>query len=102
MVFRLSLAIVLTLALAAPAAADRIFPQDAQAGEITGHQYPSIAIDDKVLHMAPGARIYDQSNRTILPLAMPQRGKILYLTDINGHLSRVWLLTPEEQARLGH
>ncbi len=100
MVFRLPLFIVLTLALTTPALADRIFPQDAQPGEITGHQYPSVAIDDKVFHMAPGARIFDQSNRTILPLAMPQSGKILYLTDINGHLSRVWLLTPEEQARL--
>ena len=44
---------------------------------------------------SPGAGIFDQSNRTICRWRA-QSGKILYLTDINGHLS-VWLLTPESR-----
>lgn len=101
MTFRFLVSIVLALVLATPALADRIFPQDAKRGEITGHQYPSVSISGKVFRMAPGARIYDQSNRTILPVALPDSGKVLYLTDMNGQLSKLWLLTPEEQATLG-
>jgi hypothetical protein len=92
------LPLLLALALPLSATAGRIFPQNLKFGEMKGVAYPAVQIGDTVYHSAPGLRIYDRSNRMILPVALPQSAVVLFQLDIQGNLSQLWLLTPEEEA----
>jgi hypothetical protein len=85
--------------LAGPVFAGRLLPQDAQKGELRGHSYPQVQIDGQVYRMAPGVRLYDTSNRTILPAQLPQQSNVYYRLDRNGDLTQLWLATPEEQGQ---
>jgi hypothetical protein len=78
---------------------ERQLPNDARFGEMTRFVYPQVTIGKRNLHMAPGARIYNQQNLIIMPAAMPPRANVLYKLDTAGHLSGVWLLTAQEAAR---
>lgn len=89
------------LLLAAPAFAGRLLPQDARSGVLQGHSYPEVQIGSQVYHLAPGARIYDPSNRTILAAQLPQQAVVYFRLDGNGDLTQLWLSTPEEQAATG-
>ena len=84
--------------LAGPVFAGRLLPQDAQRGELQGHSYPQVQIDGQVYRLAPGARLYDTSNRTVLSGQLPQQASIFYRLDANGDLSQLWLATLDEQA----
>lgn len=92
------LPLLFVLALPLPALAGRIFPQNLKFGELKGAAYPAVQIGDAVYHSAPGLRIYDRSNRMILPVALPQSAVVLFQLDMQGQLSQLWLLTPEEEA----
>lgn len=83
-----------------PAFAGRILPPEATPGQLNANSYPLVTISGKVYHMAPGGKIYDQSNRIIMPGTLPESGKVVFLTDMNGDISKIWLLTPEEEAAL--
>lgn len=87
------------LALASPVWSERPLPKDARFGEMTRFAYPLITINQRTFHMAPGARIYNQQNLTIVPAAMPHRAKVLFQLDTAGQLSGVWLLTAQEATR---
>ena len=78
--------------------AGRFLPQNAQVGQIDGHNYPEVKIGGEIYRLAPGARIYDTSNRIIVPTSLPQSAKVLYQLDPGGLLIQVWLPTPEEAA----
>ena len=91
---------VALLALPPWAVAGRILPRNAVSGELTASSYPYVVIGDKRFHLAPGSLIYDQNNRTILPNYLPRKATVLYTLDGNGDLHKMWLLTPEEVARL--
>jgi hypothetical protein len=96
------LAAILGLMAFAPAPvvwSERQLPKDAHFGEMTRFAYPQVIINQRTFHMAPGARIYNQQNLTIVPAAMPPRAKVLFQLDTAGHLSGVWLLTAQEAAR---
>jgi hypothetical protein len=77
--------------------AGRLLPQNAQVGQIGGHNYPEVTIGGEIYHLAPGARIYDTSNRIVVPTQLPQSAKVFYLLDPGGSLIKVWLPTPEEE-----
>ena len=49
---------------------------------------------------APGAVIFDTNNRTITPGFLPVRADVLYTIDQAGSVTRIYLLTPQEQERL--
>ncbi|MDP2241923.1 MAG: hypothetical protein Q8K18_17445 [Burkholderiales bacterium] len=97
-------AIALGLALAAPGHAQmsRAFPANGKLGELTGQQHPlpMVQIDRAVVRLAPGARIVDQNNRSIVHGALPDYAQVLYVLDISGDISRIIILTPEEVARV--
>lgn len=61
---------------------------------------PMVRIGREVLRIAPGGVIYDASNRAILHSALPAAGAVLYTTDANGDVQRLYILTPAEQAML--
>ena len=91
-------AIVISSLVAAPSAAfDRMFPPNANRGELKAHQYPIYKIGNRSYRMSPGGRIFSQQNLIIMPVSLLQQtAQIMYSIDINGQLSAIWLLTPAE------
>ena len=49
--------------------------------------------------LAPGAQIRDQHNRLVVPTAVPAGAQVRYLTNSEGMVRRVWILTPAEAAK---
>jgi hypothetical protein len=61
----------------------------------------AVIVDDKAMQLAAGAVIRDQQNLIIVPVSIPRRGAwAAYKLDRDGQIFRVWLLTPDELARL--
>ena len=97
-----------TLALAfawvatAHAQLPRQLPADGKLGELVGQQqpFPLLQINNQILRLAPGGRIYDQHNRTILHTLLPARATVLFVQDMNGDISRLYILRPEELEQL--
>ena len=95
-------AIVLALALAfatsVHAQLPRQFPPEAKLAELVGQTqpYPLLALDDKVLRLAPGGRVFDEHNRVVLHSYLPKHAHVLYVLDMNGQVSRVYILRPDE------
>jgi hypothetical protein len=81
-----------------PAFAARNLPNDARYGKLTEFAYPYAKIGGKVLHMSPGAKIYNQQNLIILPAAMRAPANVLFKLDTTGQLSAIWILTAQEAA----
>ena len=92
------LALVLAWAASAHAQMPRQFPPEAKLAEMVGQKqpYPLLELDDKVLRLAPGGRVMDENNRVILHSYLPKQAHVLYVTDMNGDVSRVFILRPEE------
>jgi hypothetical protein len=78
--------------------ADRPLPEDGVRGKVTGSlAYPMVQLGGKVYRLAPGGIIRDDANRKILHGELPPDAQVLFLRDGNGDVSRIWILTPEEQ-----
>ena len=91
--------VVLAAALAAASHAQlpRQLPADGKLGELIGPQpYPLVQINSKILRLAPGGRIINEENRTIVHSYLPQQAHVFYVEDINGDISRIYLLRPDE------
>jgi hypothetical protein len=89
--------------LLAPAMAwaDRPLPEDGVRAILKGpQQYPLVQLGGKIYRLAPGGIIRDEANRKIVHGELPHSAQVLYLADANGEISRIWILTPEEQAGL--
>ena len=71
-------------------------------GELVDQQqpFPLLQINNQVVRLAPGGRIYDQHNRTILHTLLPERATVLFVQDMNGDISHVYILRPEELEQL--
>ena len=94
-------AAILVLAGATQAFAERTFPEQAKRGELKAYEYPSMKIGDDVYRLSAGSRIFNQLNLIIMPASLlVQTAPVMYLLDTSGDLSRIWLLTGEEAARL--
>ncbi|MGH8671160.1 MAG: hypothetical protein ACREUA_03855 [Burkholderiales bacterium] len=78
--------------------AERVLPRDAKPGELKGYNYPLVRINNKDYTLGAATRIYDQGNRLILYNVLPSRGKVYFLADAQGNLSRIWLLDKTEVA----
>ena len=85
---------------ATPAQAARNFPQDAQRGTLTSHEYPDYRIGTTSYRISPAGRIYNEQNLIIMPASLPNRkAEIMYRLDFQGYLSEIWLLTRDEARR---
>ncbi|MGH6691945.1 MAG: hypothetical protein ACRET3_07110 [Burkholderiales bacterium] len=80
----------------------RQLPADGKLGELVGQSqpFPLLQINNQVVRLAPGGRIYDQQNRTILHTFLPERATVLFVPDMNGDISRIYILRPEELEQL--
>jgi hypothetical protein len=99
----LALVLVPVLVLAtAPVAAQttRPIPDDAKRGVLSHQQEMLVSVDGKSLRMAAGGTIRDRNNFIIVPTALPPGGALAeYVLDMNGQVSRAWLLTEDEARR---
>lgn len=103
MKFRILLALVAALTLAAPPAAQaqvaRNFPYNALRGDIGMLSPPDVLLNDEPARLAPGVRIRGGDNMLVMSAdAVGQRFAVLYTLDTLGLVKEVWLLRPEEQA----
>ena len=95
------LAAALGLACVMQVLAERNFPDHARRGNLTAYAYPSMKIGEHTYHLAAGSRIVNQQNLIVMPASLRvQTAPVMYLLDISGDLSRIWLLTDEEAARI--
>ena len=80
----------------------RLLPPTARRGTVQGGlQLPFVTLNDKIVRLTPGAAIYDQSNRTIVHGQIPARKlDAVYTIDPQGQVSRIYILKPDERARL--
>ena len=79
----------------------RFLPADGVRGTLGEPQaFPGVQIGNQILRLTPGARIYDQSNRTIVHGQLPSGAEVLYVTDKAGDVQRIYVLTDEELLRL--
>ena len=80
----------------------RQLPADGKLGELVGQQrpFPLLQINNQIVRLAPGGLIYDQHNRTILHTFLPERATVLFVQDMNGDISRVYILRPAELEQL--
>ena len=92
--------LLLASALAGPAYAQRSFPPGVKPAELRDITYPNIRIDDKIYRFAPGARIYNTNNLMVVVNSAPKTGKVIFQLDTQGNVLKLWILTPEEAARL--
>ena len=76
----------------------RTIPAEAVRGEMQPPWAGITLISGKELRLAPGLQIRDQNNRIILSDSVREPLLVKYLTDGNGQVSRVWLLTAGEAA----
>jgi uncharacterized lipoprotein YajG len=95
------LALIAALLFAAAAAAQLRavpIPPQAQLARMTHVEQNVVEVNGARQILSAGAQIRDQSNRIIVPTALPQGAVVRYLLDGEGKVHRVWVLTPEEAA----
>ena len=96
------LAAALAFAAASQAQLQRFLPPGGQYGELHDQRqqpFPLVQIDKKVLRLAPGGRIYDQHNRTIVHASLPDAAPVWFVPDMNGDIARLYILVPGEIER---
>jgi hypothetical protein len=94
-------ALAISLTAAAQHVQQRPLPPKASQGTLgEPHEFPTVKIDNRTLRLSPGARIFDQSNRTIVHAQLPPGAEVLYTSDAAGNIQRMYILTEEELLRL--
>jgi hypothetical protein len=93
--------LLLAAALAVPAGwaqQQRPVPLPANGiyGEMKAFQYPQAQIDKKTLRLSPGAKVFSTQNLVLMPGMVPASAPVLYRLDVNGQITQMWLLTPDE------
>ena len=76
--------------------AARVLPSDAKFAEDAEFSYPYVTANKQTLRLAVGVRIYNEHNLIVMPATVPPKAKVLLKIDINGDVSRVWILTDDE------
>ncbi|MEO8921254.1 MAG: hypothetical protein ABI330_00215 [Caldimonas sp.] len=95
----LFLVAALTLALPVAAQVQRNFPQSALRGALVFAQAPEVTLNGQLARLAPGARIRDANNMTVVPGSLiGSRFLVHYTIDLYGLVKDVWILTPGEAA----
>ncbi len=91
--------LLIAIASALPAQAQRVFQSSALRGELVVVQPPEALLNGKAIRLAPGARIRNASNMIQLSGSLVgQKLLVNYTVDPAGELRDVWILTAAEQA----
>ncbi len=87
------------LAASAAQAQFRTIPAEAKRATLSHVQGMSVEIDGKRTQLAAGAQIRDERNLIVVPTAVPRGVRVKYLTDAQGQVARVWILSAPEEAQ---
>ena len=91
--------LLLALLVCANASAQlRTIPADAQPAQMRHVGENVVEVNGKPARLSAGAQIRDETNRIILPAALPAGAKVKYQLDADERVHRVWILTPQEAA----
>ena len=76
----------------------RPLPNNGKLGALVGppQAYPLLQVDKALLRLAPGGLIFDQQNRTIVHNQLPEGANVLYVLNMTGEVSRIYILRPDE------
>jgi hypothetical protein len=97
---RRCLPLLVLLAAALPALAQRTFTNQALRGELVVGSPPEVTLNGKPARLAPGARIRDEGNMLHLPATLSGRKFVVFYTlEPGGDVLDVWILNAEERAR---
>lgn len=79
----------------------RMLPANGKRGT-TGdaRPMPAVVINRTEAKLAPGGIIFDKNNRTILHQNLPANADVWFQLNMTGEIQRIYILTPDEQARL--
>jgi hypothetical protein len=77
-------------------------PKDVKPGRMVVTAPPEISMDGKPERLSPGSRIRDINNMLVLSgSVVGQTLPVVYRRDPMGLVHEVWVLTPDEYAKLG-
>jgi len=76
--------------------AERNLPPDAKYVAKAQFNYPFVKLGKQVVRLSVGSKIYNEQNLIIMPNTAPSQAAVVYKLDINGEISQIWILTPEE------
>lgn len=91
-------ALLLTLSALTAGAQPRVFPDKALLGVIEIGNFPEGQLDGKAIRFAPGARIMNRQNLSLLPMAIKGKLRVLYQLDPLGQIQIAWELSDDEAA----
>ena len=91
------LAVLVALVLSASSwAQTRKFPESSKLGVLQVSVFPLATIDGNPARFTAGGRIYDTSNRLVIPASLTTAVAVRYELDQAGQISRAWILLPSE------
>ena len=97
----MSLLVATALPVCAQQVAQRLLPSNGERGRLGAPQpYPLVQIGKSTYRLAPGARIMDTSNRTIVHGHLPPGADVLFARESSGDVLRIYILSEPEIARL--
>lgn len=97
---RCVLALLLTLAAALPAQAQRTFERNALRGELVIVAPPEARLNGQSVRLAPGARVRNPQNLLLLSGSLLEQKLLVHYTlDGMGQVQEVWILSAAEAAR---
>jgi hypothetical protein len=77
-------------------------PKDVVLGQMTVTLPPVIQMNGKPDRLSPGVRIHSIRNMLVLSASLAgSTVPVVYKRDTSGLVSEVWMLTPDEYAKLG-
>ncbi|MBW6493229.1 MAG: hypothetical protein K0B16_01510 [Burkholderiaceae bacterium] len=91
------LAMLLAMALSVSVwAQTRKFPEQSNLGWLQVTVFPLATIDGNPARFTAGGRIFDISNRLVIPATLAGSVAVRYELDQGGQIQRAWILLPAE------
>ena len=79
----------------------RTLPPEAKTGTMLPPQGDgSLTIDGKPMPLAPSVQFRSQRNLIVMPMTIQDASEVVYLTDANGAIFRVWMVSAAELSAL--
>lgn len=79
----------------------RSIPAQAKKADMQPPRDNIVQLGGKPLRLSPAAQIRSAQNLIMMPSQVQQPAPVRYLTDDNGNVSKIWILTAEEAAQPG-
>jgi len=88
--------LITTLWIAGAHAQTRPFPPGTRLGTLEIEVFPKARLDGREIVIAPGARIFTETNAVAMPSTIRGAVQVRYSVDTLGQVSQAWILTAEE------